>query len=79
MFYPTPMNTTSHKSRTRILSEVAMKQRVHTSRADRDLTTDGLSKLHNEGVSLKVEATTAKVKRSAAALASKKIPANRVR
>jgi len=56
-----------------------MKKRVHTSRADRDLTTDGLSKLHNEGVSLKVEATTAKVKRSAAALASKKIPANRVR
>ena len=78
MFDATPMSTTSHKSRTRILSEVAMKQRIHTSRADRDLTVDGLSKLHNEGVTLKVEAKTAKVKHRAEALASKKPPANRM-
>ena len=55
-----------------------MKQRIHTSRADRDLTVDGLSKLHNEGVTLKVEAKTAKVKQRAEALASKKPPANRM-
>jgi len=73
------MSTTSHKSRTRILSEVAMKKRVHTSRAERDLTVDGVSKLHNEGVTLKVAAKTAKVKRSSSALAAKKAPSNRVR
>ena len=49
-----------------------MKKRVHTSRAERDLTVDGVSKLHNEGVTLKVAAKTAKVKRSSSALAAKK-------
>ena len=55
-----------------------MTNRVHTSRVDRDLTVDGLSKLHNEGLTLKVAAKTAKVKHEVAALAAKKVPANRV-
>lgn len=42
------MSNTSHKSRTRILSEEAMSRRVHTSRAERDLTADGLDKHHHE-------------------------------
>jgi hypothetical protein len=48
------MSTTSHKSNTRIQSEAAMKGRVHTSRKDRDLTTDGLDKHHHEAKVLKV-------------------------
>jgi hypothetical protein len=58
------MSTTSHKSRTRILSEVAMKNRVHTSREDRDLTDDGLDKHHHEGTTLKVIEKAARVKRT---------------
>jgi hypothetical protein len=62
----TPMSTTAHKSRTRILSEAAMKSRVHTSRADRNLTGDGLSKVHNEGVAMKVRAKVTQVKSGSA-------------
>lgn len=72
------MSTTSHKSRTRILSEAAMKTRVHLSRADRDMTTDGLRTHHNEGAILKVAASSAKVKRTATAVAAKKIQMNRI-
>lgn len=58
----TSMSTTAHKSRTRLLSEAAMQNRVHTSRADRNLSGDGLSKVHNEGVAMKVRAKTTQVK-----------------
>lgn len=58
----TKMSTTSHKSNTRIQSEAAMKNRVHTSRKDRDLTADGLDKHHHEANTLKVLAKVAKVK-----------------
>jgi len=58
------MSTTSHKSRTRILSEAAMKKRVHTSRKDRDLTVDGLDKHHHERTTLKVVEKAARVKRA---------------
>lgn len=61
------MSTTSHKSRTRILSEKAMKSRIHTSRADRDLTVDGLDKHHHEGKTLRVLAKRATLKVAAAA------------
>ena len=56
------MSTASHKSRTRILSEKAMKERIHTSRKDRDLTVDGLSKHHNEPMAMKVRAAAETVK-----------------
>jgi hypothetical protein len=65
------MSTTSHKSRTRILSESAMKSRVHTSRKDRDLTVDGLDKHHHEAVNLKVLAKTAKIKAATSARMAK--------
>jgi hypothetical protein len=56
------MSTTSNKSRTRTLSEAAMKNRVHTSRNARDLTADGLDKHHHEGTALKVLAKSTKAK-----------------
>ena len=61
------MSTTSHKSRTRILSEEAMKSRVHTSRQERDQTGDGVSKNHNEATTMKARtvAETAKVSEGA--------------
>lgn len=65
------MSTTSHKSRTRILSEEAMKSRVHTSRKERDLTVDGLDKHHHEGTALKVTEQTARARRSHLAKAAK--------
>ncbi len=65
------MSTTSHKSRTRILSEEAMKSRVHTSRKERDLTVDGLDKHHHEGTALKVAGQTARARRSHLAKAAK--------
>lgn len=58
------MSTTSHKSRTRILSEEAMKSRVHTPRKERDLTVDGLDKHHHEAAALKAAERSARVKRS---------------
>ena len=39
-----------------------MKNRVHTSRLNRDLTADGLDKHHHEAKTLKVLAKAAKVK-----------------
>ncbi len=39
-----------------------MKNRVHTSRLNRDLTADGLDKHHHETKTLKVLAKVAKVK-----------------
>ncbi len=58
------MSTTSHKSRTRILSEEAMKSRLHTPRTERDLTLDGLDKHHHEGTTLKATEKASRVKRS---------------
>jgi len=66
------MSTTSHKSNTRIQSEVAMKSRVHTSRKDRDLTLDGLDKHHHEATTLKVLAKTAKTKTASKARQAKR-------
>ena len=66
------MSTTSHKSPARILSEKAMKTRVHTARKDRDLTADGLDKHHHEAKTLKVLAQTATVKTAAKAAVAKK-------
>lgn len=66
------MSTTSHKSRTRTLSEKAMKGRVHTSRKDRDLTVDGLDKHHHEGTTLKVRAKTSNAKTAASAKTAKR-------
>ena len=66
------MSTTSHKSRTRTLSEAAMKNRVHTSRKDRDLTVDGLDKHHHEGTALKVLAKSVKTKTVRAAITAKR-------
>jgi hypothetical protein len=66
------MSTTSHKSPARILSEKAMKARVHTARKDRDLTADGLDKHHHEAKTLKVLAKTATVKTVAKAVVAKK-------
>jgi hypothetical protein len=62
-----PMSTTSHKSRTRKLSEAAAKARVHSSRKERDLTADGLDKHHHEATSLRARAKSTKVKTAAAA------------
>ena len=63
MLHSQPMSTTSHKSNTRIQSEAAMKNRVHTSRKNRDQTSDGISKHHNEATAMKARtvAKTAKV------------------
>lgn len=61
------MSTTSHKSRTRTLSEQAMKSRVHTSRKDRDLTGDGLDKHHHEATTLKAIAKSARTRTDASA------------
>jgi hypothetical protein len=66
------MSTTSRKSPTRISSEKAMKTRVHTSRADRDLTSDGLEKHHHEAVVLKVRASAAKVRTATEAAEARK-------
>jgi hypothetical protein len=66
------MSTTSHKSPARILSEKAMKTRVHTARTDRDLTADGLDKHHHEAKTLKVLAKSAKVRTVAKAAVAKK-------
>jgi len=61
------MSTTSHKSKTRIQSEIAMKSRIHTSRKDRNLTVDGLDKHHHEAKVLKVLTKAAIAKTSRAA------------
>ena len=66
------MSTTSHKSPARILSEKAIKTRVHTSRKDRDLTSDGLDKHHHEAKTLKVLAKIATVKTAAKAAVAKR-------
>jgi len=39
-----------------------MKNRVHTSRQDRELTVDGLDKHHHEAAALKVKAKVQKTK-----------------
>jgi hypothetical protein len=65
------MSTTSHKSRTRILSEAAMKSRVHTSRRERDLTVDGLDKHHHESVSIKTREKSSRSKIAAGAKTAK--------
>ena len=56
-----------------------MKNRVHTSRKERDLLLDGLRKHHQEGVTLKVEAHAAQVKTATQAAEAKRIPTNRAR
>jgi len=61
------MSTTSHKSNTRIKSEAAMKNRVHTSREDRDLTGDGISKHHNEATGRNARTAAETVRVSTAA------------
>jgi hypothetical protein len=66
------MSTTSHKSRTRTLSEKAMKSRVHTSRKDRDLTSDGLDKHHHEATTLKAIAKSTRAKTAASAKVAKR-------
>ncbi len=66
------MSTTSHKSNTRIQSEKAMKSRVHTSRAERDLTPDGLDKHHHEAVTLKVRAAASRVRTATEAAEARK-------
>jgi len=71
------MSTTSHKSRTRILSEAAMKKRVHTSREDRDLTVDGLDKHHHEANAVKALQKAATVKRTTIAHTTSQMNQNR--
>lgn len=66
------MSTTSHKSMTRIKSEAAMKQRIHTSRKNRDLTADGLDKHHHEARTLRAIAGRGRVKTSAKAASAKR-------
>ena len=73
------MSTTSHKSPTRVLSEKAMKTRVHTSRKERDLTVDGLDKHHHEANTLKAMAKTSKVKVVAAARSARTVSSARGR
>ena len=73
------MSTTSHKSPTRILSEKAMKGRVHTSRKERDLTVDGLDKHHHEANTLKVLAKASKVKVATAARSTRAVSSARGR
>lgn len=70
--FESKMSTKSHKSNTRMRSEAAMKNRVHTSRKNRDLTVDGLDKHHHEAKTLKVLAGTAKVRTAANAAVAKK-------
>jgi hypothetical protein len=65
------MSTTSHKSRTRILSEAAMKHRVHTSRSERDLTVDGLDKHHHEAAAIKAREKSSRSKTAAGARTAK--------
>lgn len=66
------MSTTSHKSKTRIRSEAAMKTRVHTSREARDMTLDGLDKHHHEDQALRAFAKAAKTKTANSAHLAKK-------
>lgn len=73
------MSTTSHKSPTRISSEKAMKSRVHATRKERELTTDGLDKHHHEGKSLKTLAKSSKVKVAAAARSTRSLSSARGR
>lgn len=73
MFLVKTMSTTSHKSRTRALSEKSMKGRVHTSRKDRDLTGDGLDKHHHEAASLKAIAKAARTKTAVSAKTAKRL------
>jgi hypothetical protein len=68
----TKMSTTSHKSNTRIQSEAAMKNRVHTSRQKRDLTADGLDKHHHEATALKVRAKKQAIQTSVKAIETRK-------
>ena len=49
-----------------------MKNRVHTSRAERDLIVTGLDKHHHEGTTLKVLAKSATVKRAEVARSAKR-------
>lgn len=65
------MSTTSHKSNTRIKSESAMKNRVHTSRKERDLTVDGLDKHHHESVANKAREKSSRIQIAAGASAAK--------
>ena len=67
----TKMSTTSHKSNTRIQSEAAMKNRVHTSRQKRDLSADGLDKHHHEAKTLKVLAKVTSTKNASMAKRAK--------
>jgi len=73
------MSTTSHKSRTRTLSEAAMKKRVHTSKEDRSRTLAGkdlVKKVHDEGQTLKVLEREAEVKRGFEAKTTKSATPN---
>jgi hypothetical protein len=72
MLNPEPMSTTSHKSNTRTQSEAAMKNRIHTSRTDRDLTGDGLSNHHNEPAAMKAKARADQAKTIASAASTKR-------
>lgn len=56
------MSTTSHKSPTRLLSEKAMVRRIHTTRAERDMTRDGLDKHHHEDRAIKARKKAFKTK-----------------
>lgn len=73
------MSTTSHKSPTRLLSEKALKSRVHTSRQERDLTLDGLDKHHHEGHTQKALAKSSKARVVVAAKSARKTPSARGR
>ena len=73
------MSTTSHKSRTRTLSEDAMKKRIHTSKEDRSRTLAGkdlVKKVHDEGQTLKVLEHEAEVKRGFEAKTTKSATPN---
>jgi hypothetical protein len=76
------MSTTSHKSRTRILSEEAMKVRVHTSREDRSRTLAGkdlMKKVHSEAQTLKSKKRSATVGVRKGAVDAKKLQPARKR
>lgn len=49
-----------------------MKNRVHTSRTDRDLTGDGLSNHHNEPAAMKAKARADQSKTIASATSTKR-------
>jgi hypothetical protein len=49
-----------------------MQQRVHTSRKNRDLTTDGLDKHHHEATALKVRAKKQAIQTSVTAMETRK-------